>query len=715
MKKVKFIFGIHNHQPVGNFDFVFEDAYQKSYLPFLKVLQKHPKIRMTIHFTGCLLDWLEIHHPELFPMVKTMVQRGQVEVMSGAYYEPILSVIPEADRQGQIQKLTGYVKNVFNYKASGMWLAERIWEPNLPATLFDAGMKYTVIDDTHFKYAGLTDRDLDGYFISEEQGKTVNLFPINKHLRYTIPFQEPEETIKVLRAMASEEGRNIVVFADDGEKFGVWPNTYRHVYENGWLDKFFSVLEENMNWIDMLHFDEALTRISPKGKIYLPTASYAEMMHWALFNPTYHKFEEFEQIMKDQKLEEEYGIFVRGGFWRNFMSKYPEINIMHKKMLRVSKRLWAAPETKQPKLNAAFDHIWAAQCNCPYWHGVFGGIYLSHLRYAIFNNILDAEKILDRFVHVNYPVFEESDFDADGHNEVLVETEAQNAYFKPAAGAALFEYDFKAVSKNLLDTLSRREEGYHSKLKEAKIEGQQQKSTSAESKSIHDLVLAKEPGLMKYLNYDWYERRAFIDHFLGEGENIENFSKAAFKEEGDFVNQPYTLKSKRRLKDRIVLLFERKGHVWHQGIFEALTILKKITVFNKTSEIHSEYELINHGGKPLSLHFGVEFNYGLQAGHAEDRYYYNKQGRLKNGFLDSTATMPGTRFIGLRDEYLKLDIGLKAKATAEVWRLPVETISLSEAGFERVYQSSCILFIWDIVLKDRWKVTLTQSVKKIET
>ena len=65
MKRINFIFGIHNHQPIGNFDFVFQDAYEKSYLPFLNVLEKFPSIKMAIHFTGILLEWLKRNQPDL--------------------------------------------------------------------------------------------------------------------------------------------------------------------------------------------------------------------------------------------------------------------------------------------------------------------------------------------------------------------------------------------------------------------------------------------------------------------------------------------------------------------------------------------------------------------------------------------------------------------------------------------------------------------------
>jgi alpha-amylase/alpha-mannosidase (GH57 family) len=233
MSKVYFAFGIHNHQPVGNFDFVFEDAFNKSYLPFIQMLELHPKIRIALHFTGILLDWIRSHHPELIDLVNKLVRRNQIEMMTGGYYEPILSIIPEDDRIGQIRKLTREVSDLFGYQPEGMWLAERVWEPTLPTTLHRAGVKYTIADDTHFKYAGLTDQELNGYYITEDLGNAVALFPISKRLRYTIPFEDPQATIDYLRGFTSGSEKSVIVFADDGEKFGVWPNTYQHVYRDG--------------------------------------------------------------------------------------------------------------------------------------------------------------------------------------------------------------------------------------------------------------------------------------------------------------------------------------------------------------------------------------------------------------------------------------------------------------------------------------------------
>ncbi|RMF56485.1 MAG: 4-alpha-glucanotransferase, partial [Calditrichaeota bacterium] len=155
MKKIKVAFGIHNHQPVGNFDFVFEEAHDKAYSPFLDLLERHPGIRMVQHYSGILLEWLKRNKPDFLPRLKKLVQRGQVELMTGGFYEPILSIIPYRDKVGQISKLTKFLQQEIGYEPKGMWLAERIWEPHLPKPCSEAGVRYVVLDDSHFKNAGL--------------------------------------------------------------------------------------------------------------------------------------------------------------------------------------------------------------------------------------------------------------------------------------------------------------------------------------------------------------------------------------------------------------------------------------------------------------------------------------------------------------------------------------------------------------------------------
>ena len=101
--KITLLLGIHCHQPVGNFEWVLEDGYKKAYLPFVEALERHPKIKMALHYSGSLLEWIEKSHPEFLNKIAQLVKRGQVEVMTGGFYEPILAIIPERDRMNVTQ------------------------------------------------------------------------------------------------------------------------------------------------------------------------------------------------------------------------------------------------------------------------------------------------------------------------------------------------------------------------------------------------------------------------------------------------------------------------------------------------------------------------------------------------------------------------------------------------------------------------------------
>ncbi|MFQ5584493.1 MAG: alpha-amylase/4-alpha-glucanotransferase domain-containing protein, partial [Calditrichia bacterium] len=655
MKKINFAFGIHSHQPVGNFDFVFEEAFQKAYQPFLDIIDKFPEFKINMHYTGILWEWIEQNHPQHVSQMKALAERGQVEMMSGGFYEPILSVIPEGDSIGQIDKLTDWVKNHFNQKPRGMWLAERVWEPSLPGIMNRAGMHYSVIDDAHFRYAGLQAEDLLGYYITEDAGKAVKIFPISQKLRYTIPFQRPEVTLEYLKELATEEGDRLIVFADDGEKFGIWPGTHDYVYKNQWLNQFLRLILDNRDWINLLHFSEVLDKLKPLGRIYLPTASYAEMMHWALPVKAFREYEEFERYLKHQEIYEKYRVFVRGGFWRNFLSKYPEVNLMHKKMLYLSERAAALENEDNADLLAEiFNHIWAGQCNCPYWHGVFGGIYLGHIRHAMYQHFLQAEKKLRQLENrVNDSRVIVKDFDCDGLDEVIVETPTLNLYFNLEQGGCLFELDYLPADFNLLNTMTRREEGYHNKLLETSRthpDNHGHNSGSDEISSIHDLVVVKEQGLENYLIYDRYERKSLIDHFFKEDMTLEKFEKMDFDEEADFVNKPYQLIEQIITPDKTGIILERDGVICKNDQKIPLSLKKTIEISNSCSVIDIEYSLTTSHPEKIPLFFGIEFNFSLFAGDAPDRYYFSDETSIHPNRLNSRGQFRDLHHLGMADE-----------------------------------------------------------------
>src|SRR5258706_402383 len=220
MSGVRLILALHNHQPVGNFDGVFEAAYRDSYLPFLDVLEGYPEIPFALHTSGPLMEWLVERRPEYIARVRALVEAGRVEILGGGFYEPIMTMIPHRDRVGQIRAYSSYLNDLLGAEIRGMWMPERVWEQHLVLALAEAGIEYTVLDDFHFQRAGLSESDLFGYYLTEDEGRLIKVFPGSERLRYTIPFQEPHATYEYLRHLADHHPGSTVVFADDGEKFG---------------------------------------------------------------------------------------------------------------------------------------------------------------------------------------------------------------------------------------------------------------------------------------------------------------------------------------------------------------------------------------------------------------------------------------------------------------------------------------------------------------
>jgi alpha-amylase len=418
--------------------------------------------------------------------------------------------------------------------------------------------------------------------------------------------------------------------------------------------------------------------------------------------------------LKDQNVLEKYESFFKGGFWRNFLAKYPEVNNMHKKMLRVSDRFHSLPKgtrtaSRTRAAGRISDFVLSAQCNDPYWHGVFGGLYLPNLRYPIYRNLLSAERELDTLDHLNSFRVENVDFDTDGSKEILIESRDVNYYFKPDLGGMLFELDFKPALVNLLDIVSRREEGYHRKLAYAR-NGEGQKG---EIESIHDIVVAKEAGLENHLNYDWYRRGSLIDHFFGPETTLESLSQSRYPEVGDFVSSAYEATVKKSGRS-LQAVFSRDGSIRAGDRSHRIRLRKKVLLNSRDTRMSVEYTFVNLEPDPISLWFGCEFNIGLQAGDAHDRYYYLGEGSLVDARLRSKGEIEGVSTIGLRDEWLGVDVQLTADNPTLIFRHPIETISLSEAGFERIYQSSVVIPTWKFVLEQKRTIRIEHAITELK-
>ena len=442
---------IHFHQPVGNLDSVVKKATDRCYRPFLEVLKKHPDIRMTLHYSGCLLEWLEEHEPDVTRTLRELSERGQIELMTGGFYEPVLAALPHVDQVGQIEMLSKHIREEYRGEPTGLWLTERVWEQDVVPALIDAGVRYTVLDDTMFHSVGIADQDLTGAFVTEHDGRPLLVYAGDRQLRYLIPYKRVE---RVIHYLEGGEGDRLFVYADDGEKFGEWPDTHERVYEKGWLEEFFTALTEQSGWLTLTTLGEHAETAVPRARVYLPSSSYDEMMTWAL--PSDARLT-LGKVRRELQKDDPQGLlpFLSGAPWRSFFAKYPEVNHLQKRMLHVSRALH---ESDAPP-DDAIKELYRSQCNCAYWHGAFGGVYLSFMRGALWHHLLRAESMIPGAT--GGPNVQEIDINADARQEVMVTAPWGRAVFAPSDGGTLIELDDWRGAANLLAVVARHREAYH--------------------------------------------------------------------------------------------------------------------------------------------------------------------------------------------------------------------------------------------------------------
>jgi 4-alpha-glucanotransferase len=478
------------HQPVGNFGHVFEEHTRDVYLPLLKRISERNFFPIVMHLSGPLLEWLDTNHSTYLDLVGELASAGKIEMLLSGYYEPILAALPREDRVEQIVWMHDAIKSRFGVEAKGLWLTERVWEPDLAADLANAGVRYVLVDDRHFLVSGFQREQLHVPWRTESDGKHVDVLAIDERLRYLIPFRPPAEIAAYVHELRSQ-GHQLAVFADDGEKFGGWPGTREWVYEKGWLKDFLDTMEKLVAKGDIVMStgSEALDAVRSGGLAYLPTASYREMEGWSLPATGALKLAELEKKVDS--------VFIRGSHWKNFLAKYPESNLAHKKMMALSALCRRRGDPKEAR-----HAIGRAQCNDASWHGVFGGLYLPHLREAVWLNLAKAEQVLREGEQLTAQVL---DFDRDGNDEVWFHSAHFSALVAPSRGGAIVEYTLFEDGINYADVLTRRFEAYHQISKKPEAHATDDEGIASIHHLEESMVLTELPPV------DERDRALFVD------------------------------------------------------------------------------------------------------------------------------------------------------------------------------------------------------------
>lgn len=648
--KTKLLFGIHMHQPIDNFDWVIKHGVEVCYGPFFEVMSRYPEFKFSVHCSGWLMQEIKMKYPKVYANIKKLSDAGSIEFFSAGYYEPILSAIPPKDRVSQINMLSNSIQEDFSQTPQGLWLTERVWESALIPDIAKANIKYTVMDDYHFQCAGFDKDVLDGYYMTEEGGIQMGLFPISKKLRYAIPFLNVSSAIKAIKSYDTKENSAAIIF-DDAEKFGMWPGTFEWVYEKGWLESFVQTILADKD-IQTQHFNEYYTEQTTRGIAYLPNVSYYEMGEWSLRADDALSLETFKAQMGEKRYEEEGVKFLKGGIWKNFLVKYEESNRIHKRTLELS-------QSRKQVHNADFDAaLYKSQANDSLWHGVFGGLYLPNLRDNVYTYIIEAENIR----YGKKIILQSDQNELDGHDKIKAVTPKYIFRFDSAHGGQMVEFDSREAKFNWQNTLMRRKEAYHKRLL-SQTQDKEQSHAVDGIDTIHHATTKITDELKNSIIYDWHLKNSFIDHFSDENFNVDNFKYANFKEFGDFANKPFEATFKKKN-----VTFSRNGGLYLPQKVQT-NVTKKYTPTKSGFDFDIAIETLSHE----KLNYVLEHNF-----HFMDYKLVVINGTL----LEDEGKFENVTKLEIEDLQLNKKIIIILENVCTIYYFGLKTLSQSEHGFD---------------------------------
>jgi hypothetical protein len=362
-------------------------------------------------------------------LIEDLISRKQVELIGGGFYEPMMALISQQDKIGQIELFTDYLRKHFNKRPLGCWLPMLAWEPGMVDVLNRCGMNYTFLPVEQFQKAGLEGEALFTPCLTEEQGKLLTIFPL-----FCVPASS------VLSFAASSPGLFLSGVTQDtlfGELKNLADSTdivsgksrVLALYSNGILNESSGIeeAEKNINrFFKELSRCESFAGFTTPGKILRNRHPHRKAYFGADSNACV----------------------------KRFLIDYPEANGIYAKTIFTHVLVNQLRGDKARK-TAALEDLWKAQGYDAFCRSWSGGFYRSAIRSAAYRSLLLAEKTA-RIKGVFIPSLVNFDFDFDGEDEYIFRNDHISVYVKKQ-GAAIFEFDFMPRSWNYLDTLLSRE------------------------------------------------------------------------------------------------------------------------------------------------------------------------------------------------------------------------------------------------------------------
>ena len=669
-----------------------ERRWRDAFQPIIGALHHTPAIKVGLVLGGDLIEDLQQRHPEGIAWLRGLVERGQVELLGTALHEPVLSAIPEIDGVGQLRTHATLVKKVFGARPTGAWLPNGVWDPILPRVYRKAGFEWTVVDDTFLEALGEPEREVEGVYRTEREGRSLALLPLDTRGRALAGAGPVRKLIAHLRKRQAY-GHSLATLGLEAEAFGLRGDTDPRQLQ-AWFATFLAALAKTAPAIRTVLPSEALVHVEEQHRVYLPSMAPEGML-----SP-----------------------------WEAYLARYDEANRLHKRMLRVSaviskleRRIKADPYAEDcpdpSQLVQAQRYLYRSQSAAVYWHGRHAGVYDPSLRFKAWRDLLRAEReSLDALGQRERLTVEIADISCDGVGEVVLRTPTATAIIDPARSGGMTELSVYAASRNIMDALTRITEPYHTELRRYALA---EDVDTDEVPRPRNLLADDEPtihmkredfdrehgGLLKLVGWDPDPRVCFSERLLSPDVTLDDLRRGSYEEVGHgFHHRRWTVvTAERHGDDALRAIVTAEGTVRGPGGERKARLHKRYTL-HREPRLDVRLDMINRSHEALRTRLAWELNLSIDADSSDDIIAVGDR-RL---VLDEEADLGEADRLAIEGDEIVLEVQLERPA--RIWMYPVQTVHRHQGEQVAGIQGICLLLNWPVELwgqeKARFKASL---------
>ncbi|RPJ06392.1 MAG: DUF1926 domain-containing protein, partial [Spirochaetaceae bacterium] len=627
-----------------------------SYKPFFSTLYEFDTLPAVLYFSGTALELLEKHHPECINIIDEMIKRKQVEILGGGYYDPAFPLIPVADKLGQIEMFTTYVRSRFGKRPRGFWSPEQMWDSQMPNIVRSCGLEYSFLNDYSLFSAGVSEDQLYFPYLVEEQGKNITVFPLDSSIMSRGFRQTPNTALRSIKNRAARDKDTVTAVFFDGGTFKKQYTSQITKTKRFWLKDLCGMLSRNRNAIIPVIPSEYLKKNKIVRKVYV-SGDYSSSLKNALNDRN-----------GINKLD------GRNVSFKQILTKYDEANLLYGKMMYTNVSLQQLKGDKYRKNNAR-EELWKSQSHFGYWHGGHCGIYSTALREEMYRNLISAEK-LSRIKGVFFSSIISTDFDFDGENELLYQSNDMNVYVH-TRGATVFELDYIPVLYNYANTVTRKREHYHTAL----------------CKSI-----------------DSYQKRIFCDHFIPADLVFSQWKHPFSPLKGDMVHSLYSVTDLKREQRQI--LFEYKTSIFIHNQHFPVTITKKYSF--KKNMLQVSYSIKNNSELTMETTFASEINLSLPSFERDSVSITDATKKSAPGIDAISEERSGVKEMVYEDKRHGTIVRISSEQAYTLWHQAQFAQVMNEGKIEDVYQHMCDLLSWKLSIAPEgvWEGMIELSIER---